>query len=66
MMNQDDSNATLYVLPKEIKEALQMIDIVQGLIASGKSAPLSGLLATRVLAETKRCKISLPVAMYVF
>jgi hypothetical protein len=40
-----------------------MIDIVHGLIASGKSALLSGQLAMRGLTETKRCKIFLPVAL---
>jgi hypothetical protein len=38
-----------------------MIDIVYGLITPGKSTPSSGLLATEVPFETKRCTIFLPV-----
>ena len=43
-----------------------MIDIVYGLIASGKSTLFSDQLVMRVLAETRHCTIFLPVAMYDF
>lgn len=40
-----------------------MIDIVHSLTASGKNTLFSDQLAMRVLAETKRCTISLLVAV---